>query len=87
MKHDSLVVLGLSFWQFLHLRAAGLPSNVESSNSLKNRFPSSSDYVLLLKFFLQLHRSLDMQVSPHLHGSIPHVEKLADLLVFLPVFL
>jgi hypothetical protein len=27
-----------------------------------------------------------MEVSPHLHGSIPRVEKFADFLVLLPIF-
>jgi hypothetical protein len=33
--------------------------------------------------FLHINRSLLMVASPHLHVSMPHVEKLADLLVML----
>jgi hypothetical protein len=66
---------------FLHLRRGRLPSRVDFSKSLKNRFMSSSfDHVLHFSF-LVFKDSFVAGFSPHLHVSMPTLEKLADFLV------
>jgi hypothetical protein len=85
-----LGVLVLTFGNLLHLSRRGL-------TSFECRFLKEFEESLLVpgktafssfEAFLQSNKSVSMEVSPHLHGSIPHVEKLADFLVLrLPIFL
>jgi hypothetical protein len=83
-------VLGLSFGNLLHLSRRGL-------TSFERRFLEESEESLPIlskaalstfEFLLQLSNAVRMIVSPHLHASMPHVEKFADLLVMLllPIF-
>jgi hypothetical protein len=83
-----LVLLGLSFGNLLHFSRSGLAS-------FEGRFSEEFEELLhvlvktaLVSFELFLHMtwSIRMDFTPHLHVAMPHVEKLADFPVLLPIF-
>jgi hypothetical protein len=80
--------LGLSFGNLFHLSRRG-PTSFE--RRFLKEFEESSRILVTIKTalscFEQLlpqNRSACMGLIPHLHVSMPHVEKLADFLVLLP---
>jgi hypothetical protein len=83
-------VLVLTFGILLHLARRGLTSferrflkEFEESLHVPGKTAFSS-----FECFLQSNKSVRMEVSPHLHVSMPYAEKLADFLVLrLPIFL
>ena len=81
-----LVMLGLSFGNLPHLSCRG-------PTSFERRFLKEFEESLIFlvktpifsyELFLQMNRSGRMDGTPHLHVSMPDVEKLADFLVLLP---
>jgi hypothetical protein len=91
MKHQILLVgLGLSFGNLLHLSRRG-PTSFER-RFLKD-FEESLHVLgktsfVTFEVFLHINKCARMCIRPHLHVSMPDVEKLADLLVLrLPIFL
>jgi hypothetical protein len=88
-QQQSLVVLDLSFGNFLHFSRCGL-------TSFERRFLEECEesfHVLIkisifsFELFLVLNGLSLMDTIPYLHVSMSHVEKLADLLVLLlPIF-
>jgi hypothetical protein len=84
-----LVVLFPLAGKFLHLSRRG-PTSFERRflKEFEELLPvlAKNEFVSF-EVFLHLHKSARMVVSPHLHVSIPHVEKLADfLMLLLPIF-
>jgi hypothetical protein len=87
-QHKLLVRLGLTFGNLLHLSRRG-PTSV--FRQILKEFEESLHVLVNNAFisfenFLRLSRSVRMHDIPHLHVSMPHVEKLADFLVMLPIF-
>jgi hypothetical protein len=84
-QQKNLVTLGLSFGNLSHLSRRGPTSFVRR---FLEEFEESSPVLVktALSFFdcfLSTNISTRMDVSPHLHISMPHVEKLADFLMLL----
>jgi hypothetical protein len=88
-KHIVLVALGLPSGNLVHLLR-------RSPTSLVRRFSEEFEESLpvlvktafcTLEKFLYLFKMLSMFVSPHLHGLVSEVEKLADFLVRFPICL
>jgi hypothetical protein len=79
------VELGLSFGNFFHALRCGLTS---FERRFLKEFEESLHAIVkqlfvFFEMFLQPNLVARMGLSPHLHVSMPHVEKLADLFVLL----
>jgi hypothetical protein len=66
-----------TIWPRKHLRVGGANKKEAFHILLKTAFS-------FFEYFLQISRSSHIFFTQHLHASVPHVEKLADLLVLLP---
>ena len=80
-----LVVLVISFSNLPHLSRRGQTSfERRSIEELEELFQVLVKTAFIsFALFLRINMSAAMDTSPHLHVSMPHVEKLADFLVLL----